>query len=145
MLAEKIAEHNECNLQFYTLGRFEIYLKNRGYYNLTGRSTKLWYLFKYLLLNKRKGIPPETILETLYPYEEYENPKNTLQNIVYRLRKVLNQEEFLGISAAILYITTDAIRCLLMMMFSLILTILRNIYIKPNHLEYKPRRSNRML
>lgn len=94
MLAEKIAEHNECNLQFYTLGRFEIYLKNRGYYNLTGRSTKLWYLFKYLLLNKRKGIPPETILETLYPYEEYENPKNTLQNIVYRLRKVLNQEEF---------------------------------------------------
>ena len=76
---------------FYTLGRFEIYPEKQGYYNLTGGSTKLWYLFKYLLLNKRKGIPPETILETLYPYEEYENPKNTLQNIVYRLRKVLNQ------------------------------------------------------
>lgn len=94
MLAEKIKDDNICKLQFYTLGRFEIYKKDKGFYNISGRSTKLWYLFKYLLLNKGKGIPPETILENLLPNEDYENPKNTLQNIVYRLRKLLAREEF---------------------------------------------------
>lgn len=94
MLAEKIMDGNACVLQFFTLGRFEIYRKGKGFYNISGRSTKLWYLFKYLLSNKGKSIPPETILENLYPDEEYENPKNTLQNIVYRLRKLLSQEEF---------------------------------------------------
>ncbi|NLZ51875.1 MAG: response regulator receiver protein [Thermoanaerobacteraceae bacterium] len=94
MLAEKIMEYNTCKLQIYTLGRFGIFQKDKGFYSISGRSTKLWYLFKYLLLNRGKGIPPETILEDLYPDEEYENPKNTLQNIVYRLRKLLSQEEF---------------------------------------------------
>jgi len=94
MLASKIKDNNFCKLQFYTLGRFEIYQKDKGLYSISGRSTKLWYLFKYLLLNKGKGIPPESILENLFPDEEYENPKNTLQNIVYRLRKLLSQDDF---------------------------------------------------
>jgi len=94
MLAGKINDKNACKLKFYTLGRFEIYNEDEGFYNISGRSKKLWYLFKYLLSNKGKGIPPETILENLYPEEEYENPRNTLQNIVYRLRKILCQEEF---------------------------------------------------
>lgn len=90
----RIYDINTCRLKFFTLGRFEIYKEDKGFYNIPGRSRKLWYLFKYLLLNKGKGIPPETILENLYPDEDYENPKNTLQNIVYRLRKMLSQEDF---------------------------------------------------
>lgn len=94
MIAATLKDKINYKLQFYTLGRFEIYQKDKGLYNISGRTTKLWYLFKYLLLNKGKGIPPETILENLYPDEEYENPKNTLQNIVYRLRKLLCQGDF---------------------------------------------------
>lgn len=78
---------------FFTLGRFEIYKNDENVYIPSAKSTKLWDLFKFLLANKGAGIPPETILENLYPDESYENPKNTLQNIVYRLRKLLNDEE----------------------------------------------------
>lgn len=94
MLTEAAKGKDPCRLMIFTLGRFEIYHKEKGFYNISGRSTKLWCLFKYLLLNKGKRIPPETILENLYPNEEYENPKNTLQNIIYRLRKILSHEEF---------------------------------------------------
>ncbi len=79
------------NLNFYTLGRFEISSSEGGYIP-SARTTKLWDLFKFLLANKGVNIAPEVILENLYPNETYENPKNTLQNIVYRLRKLLCDE-----------------------------------------------------
>jgi len=79
-------------LIFLTLGRFEIRKDNTDAYIPSSRSTKLWDLFKFLMANKRTGMPPEIILENLYPNESYENPKNTLQNLVYRLRKLLSDE-----------------------------------------------------
>lgn len=79
-------------LIFLTLGRFEIRKDNTDAYIPSSRSTKLWDLFKFLLANKKIGMPPEIILENLYPNESYENPKNTLQNLVYRLRKLLSDE-----------------------------------------------------
>jgi len=95
MLAEKGERHvpSDC-LSLFTLGRFEIYQSKKGSFTASARTTKLWDLFKYLLAHKGKGIAPEIILENLYPDEVYENPKNTLQNIVYRLRKLLKEEEF---------------------------------------------------
>lgn len=78
-------------LRFLTLGQFEIHNINTGNYIPPARSKKLWDLFKFLLANKGIGMPPEVILENLYPNESYENPKNTLQNIVYRLRKLLSE------------------------------------------------------
>ena len=94
-----LAAKGECHvsadkLSLFTLGRFEIYHSGKGSYTASARTTKLWDLFKYLLVHKGKGIAPEIILENLYPDEAYENPKNTLQNIVYRLRKLLKEEEF---------------------------------------------------
>ena len=47
-----------------------------------------------MLLNYGRSIPPEIILENLYPDETYKNPKNTIQNIVYRLRKLLKDDDF---------------------------------------------------
>lgn len=91
MIAEKKNNPDlSTNITFITLGRFEIYKNDADVYIPSSRSTKLWDLFKFLLVNKGTGIPPEIILENLYPDESYENPKNTLQNIVYRLRKLLN-------------------------------------------------------
>lgn len=104
MPAEKIREPVFNRLHLYTLGRFEIYHKDKGFYSISGRATKQWYLFKYLLLNKGKKLPPETIFENLYPDEAYENPKNTLKNIVYRLRKLFDQDDFFrDLSFDILY------------------------------------------
>lgn len=95
MLTEKGGCHVPSDqLSIFTLGRFEIYQSEKGSYTAFARTTKLWDLFKYLLVHKGKGIAPEIILENLYPDEVYENPKNTLQNIVYRLRKLLKEEEF---------------------------------------------------
>ena len=95
MFAEKGGCHVPSDkLSLFTLGRFEIYQSERGSYTASARTTKLWDLFKYLFVHKGKGIAPEIILENLYPDEVYENPKNTLQNIVYRLRKLFKEDEF---------------------------------------------------
>ncbi len=80
------------NLSFYTLGRFEIHNNNTDSYIPSSRSSKLWELFKFLLANRGTGMPPEIILENLFSDETYENPKNALQNIIYRLRKLMLDE-----------------------------------------------------
>ncbi|NLY18788.1 MAG: response regulator receiver protein [Clostridiaceae bacterium] len=94
MIAEKNNSPDATpKITIHTLGSFEICRNNECVYLPSAKSTKLWDLFKFLLANKGMGMPPETILENLYPDENYENPKNTLQNLVYRLRKLLNGEE----------------------------------------------------
>ena len=85
-------------IKISTLGCFEIRQQNKGVYKIE-RSTKLWDLFKYLLVHNGKGIAPEIILDDLYADDSYKNVKNSLQNNVYRLRKLLNEDQFFGNSS----------------------------------------------
>jgi two-component SAPR family response regulator len=80
-------------IQIFTLGQFKIQFENGFICNVSSRSNKLWNLFKFLLINRNKGIPPEIILEYLYPDEAYEDPQNSIHNMIYRLRKLLANAE----------------------------------------------------
>jgi DNA-binding SARP family transcriptional activator len=100
LIEQILIDSNLNKLQIFTLGQFKIYLENGDVHNISSRSNKLWNLFKFLLLNKDKGMPPEIILENLYPDEDYEDPQNAFQNMIYRLRKLLLSEHIFENSKA---------------------------------------------
>lgn len=80
-------------LRIVTFGQFKIFFKNGQEYHFSSRTNKLWNLFKLILVNGERGIPPELILENLYPDEEYQDSSHTVQNMIYRLRKLLINEK----------------------------------------------------
>lgn len=87
-----LMKENREATQIITLGSFQILPIGGSAYRISSRSNKLWSLFKYLLVNKEKGAPAETVLEQMMPEEEYEDPSNALQNMIYRLRKLLSSD-----------------------------------------------------
>jgi DNA-binding SARP family transcriptional activator len=49
----------------------------------------MWDLFRYLVTNRNRTIPPEPLIEALWPEEDYEDAKGALRTLIYRLRKAL--------------------------------------------------------
>lgn len=70
-------------------GEFAMRYGNHVLTGNVGRSKKVWMLIQYLLANRGKEIPQERLMEDLWPEEEYDNPFNTLKNLIYRARTVL--------------------------------------------------------
>lgn len=91
------------SIKILTLGQFAIVLQNGAIYNTSSKANKLWGLFKLLLINHNKGITPEMILECLSPEVDYVDPSHTVQNMIYRLRKLLSSEAILENSNPILF------------------------------------------
>ncbi len=83
-------------LKIYTLGQFKLVLRDKSTYHISKKQLKLWKLFKFLLIYHNKGIAPEIILESISPDIEYNNPQNAIQNMVYRLRKLLADDSLFG-------------------------------------------------
>lgn len=89
-------------LEIYTLGDFQVIKNGECISETTGSYYKLWKLFKYLITHRENSQNLEVILGTLWPDHNYKNPKHTFQNLVYRLRKILNDglnEDFILFSA----------------------------------------------
>ncbi len=82
---------NNDRLEIFTLGRFLIRYGSNDFSDQASRSHKLWHLFKYLITNREKSIPPEVILEALWPEQEYSDPKHALRTPIYRLRQILSE------------------------------------------------------
>ena len=82
-------------LQINTLGRFQVCFGEKEVFFDTERSPKLGRLFMYLITHRRRPANFETILEALWPEQEYTNPSNALKALIYRLKKKLeNHLEF---------------------------------------------------
>ena len=76
-------------LEIYTLGRFQVRLGGQILFNEVGRSQKIGELFMYLITHRGKSATPETILEALWPEQDYNNPKNAIKILVHRLKQKL--------------------------------------------------------
>ncbi|MFW6269233.1 MAG: AfsR/SARP family transcriptional regulator [Bacillota bacterium] len=90
-------------LEVYTLGKFVV---KRGSYFFTGKkdhSQKLWKLFQTLISNPETSIPVEELMERLNLSLELIDAKNAVQNLVYRLRKYLSQNEKYNANKYIIY------------------------------------------
>lgn len=74
------------------VGKFYVKRGNKIISAHANKSYKLWKLFKYLLTkNRDKNILPEVAMDTLWPENNYSDPKKALRTAVYRLRKLLNE------------------------------------------------------
>ncbi len=76
-------------LQVRMFGDFAIYYGDRALTGSIGRSKKVWALIEYLLANRGKEIPPDRMMEDLWPDEEYDDPFHILKNLIYRARTAL--------------------------------------------------------
>jgi len=56
------------------------------------RSKKIWQLLQCLLANKGKVVSADYLTECICPEDDVSNPKQVMQNLVYRLRRILDEE-----------------------------------------------------
>lgn len=82
---------DDC-LKVYTLGCFEVKTGKKVISNDCKRSQQLWNLFKYILTYRDKRIIQESLFDILWIDKECDNPVKALQNLIYRLRMLLNYE-----------------------------------------------------
>jgi len=90
---KRLAKKSQRRLEVFTLGRFLVRHGDEVLSEDSNRSVRLWDLFKYLVTYRNKVLLPESIMEALWPDEEYSDPKRTLRNLIYRLRNSLPSGE----------------------------------------------------
>jgi len=79
-------------LKITTLGVFSVELDGVNLSEDARRQQQIWVLFKYIIISRRRRIPPEEFHDILWRDESVENPAKALQNLIYRLRRVLSQD-----------------------------------------------------
>jgi len=80
-------------LKIFTLGKFHV---QKGEIVITKKkqhANKMWDLFQYLISTHGKETPVEEIIEEINLSIELIDAKNALENIIYRLRKLLASNE----------------------------------------------------
>lgn len=78
-------------MEVYTLGQFTVRRGDVLLSEESKKSQKVWDLFKYIITNYQKSILPETIQETLWPGEDYDQTNQAFRTLVYRLRQLLKK------------------------------------------------------
>lgn len=79
-------------LEITTLGRFEVRCGEVVISEEAKRSYRLWDLFRYLITFRERNNPPEIIAETLWPEQDYDDPKGAVRTMIYRLRQLLTKK-----------------------------------------------------
>jgi len=85
-----IENADEDCLKVFTLGHFAVTSGRKVLSDDCKRSQQLWNLFKYILTYRNKGIIQENFFNVLWSDKECDNPSKALQNLIYRLRMLLN-------------------------------------------------------
>ena len=79
----------EQALSISLLGDFCVENKAGEKVNEKYNTQNLWSILKYLVMNRGKMVPLDVLSEVLWEDADCKNPRHAMQNLVYRLRKVL--------------------------------------------------------
>jgi len=90
-------------LEICTLGRFSVKKDDVLLSAVTGRLSKQWELFMYLLAHKEKLSPVEDIQDALWPEDEFTDPGKNLKNQVHRLRKKIDDAPITNNDSTVVY------------------------------------------
>ncbi len=74
-----------------TLGGFDVFKNNASLTAMHPGSKKIWELFKFMLTHRTRSFTPETLMESLWPSEDYSDPRGTLRRQMHRLRQILEE------------------------------------------------------
>jgi len=75
-----------------TLGRFDVIKDNHSLITSTSTSKKIWELYKFMLTHRDRSFTPEALMDQLWIYEEYSDPRSTLRRQMHRLRQTLQED-----------------------------------------------------
>lgn len=72
-------------------GGFEVYYAGKPVVTKDSRNSKVIQLLQYLLCNRSRMVLQDELINVILEDEETNNPIGTLKNLVYRLRKLLEE------------------------------------------------------
>lgn len=72
-----------------TFGQFDIQYKDKSLMNDKSYQYRIIRLLKYFLTYRNKMLLPETIIEDLWGYKDYKDPKSVLRTQISRLRRLI--------------------------------------------------------
>ena len=73
-----------------TLGGFNISFEDKSLSASSIRRSKTWTAMKYMIAHHKRPVSSEELIEMLWPDDECSDPSNSLNHIIYRLRKMLS-------------------------------------------------------
>lgn len=87
-----------------TLGNFDVIKNGHSLITSTSTSKKIWELYKFMLTHRDRSFTPEALLDQLWIYEEYNDPRSTLRRQMHRLRQTLQEDSKNDEETTILYV-----------------------------------------
>jgi DNA-binding SARP family transcriptional activator len=76
----------------YTLGHFDVIKDGHSLITSTSTSKKIWELYKFMLTHRDRSFTPEALMDQLWIFEEYNDPRSTLRRQMHRLRQTLQED-----------------------------------------------------
>ena len=91
-ILDRFGKASPPSLQIYTFGGFKLMMDGKGITFTSGRSRKMWDLFKYFFTMRGKKLSVADCYEAVWNDEEGgTNPSAALHNLIYRLRRTISQ------------------------------------------------------
>lgn len=76
-----------------TLGKFDVVKNGSSLVASSASSKKLWELYQFMFSNREKTFSPEALMSQLWIDADYSDPRSTLRRQMFRLRKLLGEDE----------------------------------------------------
>ncbi|HWR18895.1 MAG TPA: BTAD domain-containing putative transcriptional regulator [Clostridia bacterium] len=77
------------------LGGFSLTCGDKTISDQTIRSKKIWIPLEYLIAFRNREVSQNELIELLYPFGKSENPGNALKTLIFRIRAVLEELDYM--------------------------------------------------
>ncbi|SFH88200.1 DNA-binding transcriptional activator of the SARP family [Tindallia magadiensis] len=83
---------SKCDqINITTLGNFDVIKGDQSLLSMHPGSKKIWELFKFMLTYRGRSFTPESLVDALWPTEDYSDPRGALRRQMHRLRQLLHE------------------------------------------------------
>lgn len=96
-------QSNNSLYRITTLGKFDVIKNGKSLVEGSGGSKKLWELYQFMFSNRERSFSPETLMDQLWTDADYSDPRSTLRRQMFRLRKLLGEDDIDENSNSILF------------------------------------------
>ena len=73
-----------------TFGGLKLSVGNKSISDASSRRSKTWTVLKYMIAHYKRLVSPEELIDVLWPYQDCSDPYNSLNHVIYRLRRLLS-------------------------------------------------------
>jgi DNA-binding SARP family transcriptional activator len=84
---------SQPDIHITTLGLFDVKKGDTSLVDAAPGSKKLWELFKFMMTHRHRSFTPESLIDSLWSSEDYNDPRSTLRRQMHRLRQILGESD----------------------------------------------------